>query len=629
MKYHIFSKFFRVTWLCSAALLVTSVFAPASQAATFNSYAEAVSGSYFLTQQPFVWVGDQPPDEAESLALWIVLDNWRSNGYEAGVDNIESFIEAYPNSAWAASLHANLGRFYLDRGRMSLALQHWEAAWLATRPYPDGSGKLVADYALANWTRLLASLGRYETLAVIYQETEGRALDSAVAQKWLRTKEAFHDMGRHPWHSYKCGIYALHNVAQALNLSYDAPALGSVQSPASGISVQALGELSATLHLGLVPVFRLAGEQLVVPSVVNWRQDHYAAIVAQVGNTFKVVDPTFGSPVYLSAEAINAEASGVFLAAQIPAGWRRLPASEASQIYGRGYPNTQDDPDDQPCPDSCSCPAGGGGSNGGSGGNSGGTSGGGGSGGGSFWSGNKKTTGGGDTIKTGDPSKACMDCRKDSFGRDVSNSPLQTSVPGGMAGWRVSEPYLNLWLADQPLAYQPVKGDPISLLLAFKQRGEEAGSDMGIFNFSPSWNCSWLSYVLAGANPVLSADVLLPGGGYSHFELTSGWGTNYYNNFRLQVVTNGSGAVLSYQLFKPDGGKIIYDFFRTDSFGSWGYVFMTQQINSAGQATVFQYPGYDPDTGTVLLKYVIDGDRRTNTLSYLRMTLTSKIGSAA
>ena len=100
---------------------------------------------------------------------------------------------------------------------------------------------------------MLASLGRYETLAVIYQETEGRALDSAVAQKWLRTKEAFHDMGRHPWHSYKCGIYALHNVAQALNLSYDAPALGSVPSPATGISVQALAELSAALHLGLVP----------------------------------------------------------------------------------------------------------------------------------------------------------------------------------------------------------------------------------------------------------------------------------------------------------------------------------------------------------------------------------------
>ena len=150
MKPHIFSKTFRIVHVCVAVLLVTSCFSPATLAATFNSYAAAVSGSYFLTQQPFVWVGNQPPDEAESLALWIVLDNWRANGYQAGVDDIESFIGAYPNSAWAPSLHANLGRVYLDRGRMSLALEHWEAAWLATRPYPDGSGKLMADYTLAN-----------------------------------------------------------------------------------------------------------------------------------------------------------------------------------------------------------------------------------------------------------------------------------------------------------------------------------------------------------------------------------------------------------------------------------------------------------------------------------------------
>ena len=163
MKSHIFSKTFCVVPVCVAGSIVAGCFSPASQAATFNSYAQAVSGSYFLTQQPFVWVGDQPPDEAESLALWIVLDNWRANGYQAGADDIESFIEAYPNSAWAASLHANLGRFYLDRGRMSLALQHWEAAWLATRPYPDGSGKLVADYTL-HFGQLDSVVGQFGSL---------------------------------------------------------------------------------------------------------------------------------------------------------------------------------------------------------------------------------------------------------------------------------------------------------------------------------------------------------------------------------------------------------------------------------------------------------------------------------
>ena len=67
MKPHIFSKTFRIVHVCVAVLLVTSCLSPATQAATFNSYAAAVSGSYFLTQQPFVWVGNQPPDEADRV----------------------------------------------------------------------------------------------------------------------------------------------------------------------------------------------------------------------------------------------------------------------------------------------------------------------------------------------------------------------------------------------------------------------------------------------------------------------------------------------------------------------------------------------------------------------------------
>ena len=43
---------------------------------------------------------------------------------------------------------------------------------------------------------MLASLGRYETLEFIYRETQGRILDRAVVQMWLRTKEAFADMAQ-------------------------------------------------------------------------------------------------------------------------------------------------------------------------------------------------------------------------------------------------------------------------------------------------------------------------------------------------------------------------------------------------------------------------------------------------
>src|SRR6266496_1084342 len=44
---------------------------------------------------------------------------------------------------------------------------------------------------------------------------------------------------------------------------------------------------------------------------------------------------------------------------------------------------------------------------------------------------------------------------------------------------------------------------------------------------------------------------------------------------------------------------------------------MSQQVDPQGHAVQFQYPNYDPDTGIVLLKYVVDGDGLTTTVNYL------------
>src|SRR5205809_7134919 len=132
-----------------------------------------------------------------------------------------------------------------------------------------------------------------------------------------------------------------------------------------------------------------------------------------------------------------------------------------------------------------------------------------------------------------------------------------------MPVWRVSEPYINLWIRDEPLGYKPALGPRISLVRAYKQRDEHTGMANGTtFNFGAGWNCSWLSYV-ESQTPTLSADVQMPLGGYLHFDFVNGWATNYYNNFRLHVITDGSGNVTSYELLKPDGSKIVYAFFRT------------------------------------------------------------------
>ncbi len=65
-----------------------------------------------------------------------------------------------------------------------------------------------------------------------------------------------------------------------------------------------------------------------------------------------------------------------------------------------------------------------------------------------------------------------------------------------MPVWRVSEPYISLWLYDEPLGYQPSIGSRVALKLAYKQRETTAGMNSNIFSLGKKWNFfSWLSYV--------------------------------------------------------------------------------------------------------------------------------------
>ena len=103
----------------------------------------------------------------------------------ATIGGFESFVAANPNAAWTPSLKANPGYFYYQSGRYTLALSHWETAWDQAKGMQDRWGKHVADYSLAHWTRLLASLGREEELAKIFKETKDRALDRGpLSQKF-------------------------------------------------------------------------------------------------------------------------------------------------------------------------------------------------------------------------------------------------------------------------------------------------------------------------------------------------------------------------------------------------------------------------------------------------------------
>src|SRR5205814_1109966 len=125
-------------------------------------------------RDPIDYIGDQAPDPTESEDLWAAIEVMRQNGPAIGIPALELFVQTYSNSVWTPSLENNLGVHYANKGRHSVALAHWQAAWEATKGADSGSAKAIADFALAYYTRLLTHLGWSETLGAVLEETQGR-----------------------------------------------------------------------------------------------------------------------------------------------------------------------------------------------------------------------------------------------------------------------------------------------------------------------------------------------------------------------------------------------------------------------------------------------------------------------
>ncbi len=175
-----------------------------------------------------------------------------------------------------------------------------------------------------------------------------------------------------------------------------------------------------------------------------------------------------------------------------------------------------------------------------------------------------------------------------------------------MPTWEVSEPFISLWLHDEPLGYQPAVGPRVSFELAFKQRESAAGLNPNLFSVGKRWNCSWLSYV---TNRGTSNIVYYAGGGQGSY---SSINIDYLTNTRLMGDT-ANGFTLSY----PDGSQDIYGFIVTNSAGAFQMAFLSQRLNPQGQAITLNYASYTPgSTPVIRLQSVVDGDGRTNCIYY-------------
>jgi len=584
------------------AVAFALILAPAPQAQSLNDseweqlpVLERIQAAPVF-QNRITFVGDFIPDPLETRDLWAAIDVMRRNGPKIGVQALELFAETYTNSVWLPSLQANLGLYYRNIGRYSLALNHWEAAWESTRHAESGATKDISDFVLAHYTRLLASLGRLETLGEIFTETRDRFLDGGpLFQTFDATREGYRTMLWRPDVAYRCGSLALRNVARLIQPeNADLEVLFTVPSPQSGFSLTSLKAMADFYHLNLVPVYRAAGGDVIVPSLVHWKVEHYAAITERQGDKYKVEDPTFEGAVWMDAETINAEASGFFLIpfAQKGANWISLTKEETDAVLGRGYPHVTDPTVPENCP--------------------------------------RKDDGNGSSDQSnpateanpGNPGETCPTCNQSGGPEDADCSPCQGDSHGtsfGMPVWKIVEPYIDLWLIDTPLFYTKSQGERQEVVMTYKQRNTRPHADM--FSFGPSWECNLLSYFWG--DPSGNLDLWAPGGGKSKPP------TNGLPEFKMgsisSTTTSGSGEVTSVSSTFPTATIIRYSDLKTNVDGS-RYIFPTHQIDRYGRTNKFNY---SLSGGKVHLDSVTDYDGRSLTLSYTNTTYSHQITQIA
>jgi hypothetical protein len=292
-----------------------------------------------MFEEPLVPIGANPTP-AENAALVAAINDYSRRAGLQDFSSLTGFLEAYPKSSWNAALLTDLGIDYYKTGRYSKALTAWCQAWDLAKAATDPRGKALADRAAGELACMYARLGRVTELEALLESVEDRAFCGPATEKIVAAREGLWNMHKHPEHSFRCGPLAIYSIKRAIQP--DDPLINLINSAMStpkGLSLCQIAELSRRVGLDFQMAFRAEGASLVMPAVVHFNEDHFAAIISQEGDRYLLQDPTFRNDVWVTGETLEAEASGYFLIppGELLEGWRVLESKEGDAVWGKGF----------------------------------------------------------------------------------------------------------------------------------------------------------------------------------------------------------------------------------------------------------------------------------------------------
>ena len=206
----------------------------------------------------------------------------------------------------------------------------------------------------------------------------------------------------------------------------------------------------------------------------------------------------------------------------------------------------------------------------------------------------------------------------------------------GMPKWWVSEPMINLWLRDTPLAYQPSHGSAVRFQLLFKNRpdnhlySEMISTTNFIFSLGECWLSPWRSYLKATEIDTNTWEFFNGLGGTPLLVLGSGGSTpvSYRDRFEVHTQFEIRGQPTNHHEL-----NIQYTSGARETFG-WKFTgpdaidryFLTYKVDPDGTALSFNWA--TNGSGVACLMSVLDTDGKTTTLTYTNIngsTLLHKV----
>ena len=303
--------------------------------------------------------------------------------------------------------------------------------------------------------------------------------------------------------------------------------IAAAASTQQGFSLHQVAELSQQLGVNFQMAFREKDAAFVVPCVVHWKLDHYAAMVRQEGERYLLQDPTFRNDVWVTRQALESETSGYFLipAGELSPGWRTVGAPEEDTVWGKGFVNGPDPDPHGPC--------------------------------------DPHTPGGGNSCDKPDP--ACK----------------------GMAVPRVHLLVVSLNINDEPLGYTPPVGPALRFMIRYNQRDMRQPANFTYSNFGPKWTFDWLSYITDDPqSPLRDVSYYIMGGGTRTFTGFDDATQTYA--FQQLDQTKLKRTPIGYEMLSRDGTIKIFSHSHGSS-GTERKIFLTQLIDPFGNTVSLTY----------------------------------------